>query len=339
MTDLDGKPIVIHGPNGAGKTNLLEALSLLTAGRGIRRAMAEDMAQRPGASGWKVTALLARFDALSEIETFWEGGSGRKVKIDGKSAPQSSLSRLSQIVWLVPAMDRLWVEGAEARRRFLDRMTLSFCPDHGDAVLIYDKAMRERNRLLKDGVNDPAWYCGLERQMADAAKIIVENRTFCVQALMQAQQGAQTSFPTVDLTIEHGLSSDDLAQALEEHRSRDMAAGRTLIGPHRADLQGIYAAKGVRAADCSTGEQKAMLVSMILANARGLYREGGMCPIVLLDEVAAHLDMDRQAALYDEICTMGVQAWMTGTGPEHFTPLGKRAAHFQMSDHGGIQPV
>ncbi|RME16194.1 MAG: DNA replication and repair protein RecF, partial [Alphaproteobacteria bacterium] len=155
---LDGRPVALFGPNGAGKTNVLEALSLLSPGRGFRRASADDMARRPEAQGWKVAALLQSLDQLHEVETWAEGGASRQVKIDGKGAPQLALGRIARLVWLVPAMDRLWVEGAEGRRRFLDRMALSFEPAHAEAVLTYEKAMRERNRLLKDGARDGHWY-------------------------------------------------------------------------------------------------------------------------------------------------------------------------------------
>jgi DNA replication and repair protein RecF len=329
---------VLFGPNGAGKTNILEAVSLLSPGRGLRRASAEDMALRPDAPGWKIRADLTLPGAAHEIETFSEAGAARRVLIDGKTAPQTALARLVRMVWLIPSMDRLWIESAEGRRRFLDRLTLSFFPDHAESTLVFEKAMRDRNRLLKDEVRDAHWYRALEAQMAEAAGSVQENRRSALARISSAQGQAETAFPTARLALSgpDGLpdpqGAEALAQAWSETRSRDMAAGRTLIGPHRADLEGVYDAKNVPARECSTGEQKALLISLILANARALKSETGAAPVVLLDEVAAHLDANRQAALYDEICALGTQAWMTGTGPEMFAALGDRAQMLELHD-------
>ncbi len=330
---LDGRPVVFFGPNGAGKTNILEAVSLLSPGRGLRRAGPDELARRDGAVGWKIRAALG---AGHEVETSAQPGAAREVRIDGKPAPQVALGRLCRVLWLVPSMDRLWTEGAEGRRRFLDRMTLSFLPHHAEAVLVYEKAMRERNRLLKDMVRDPAWYAALEGQMAEAGVVISTNRATALARISAAQKGAATSFPAADMAID-GAGPKDLAGALAEGRGRDMAAGRTLLGPHRADLSAIYAEKAVPAAQCSTGEQKALLISLILANARALTDETGQAPVLLLDEVAAHLDEARRAALYDEICTLKAQAFMTGTEPELFSTLGPRAQVFAVSEDGVMQ--
>lgn len=334
---FDGRPVSISGPNGAGKTNILEAVSLLSPGRGLRRAGAEDLARQQAAVGWKVAADVAGLGADHRIETWAEAGEARAVRIDGKAAPQTALGRILRVLWLVPAMDRLWLDAAEARRRFLDRMALSFMPDHAEAVLAYDKAMRERNRLLKDQVQDPHWYGALEAQMAAAGAQISANRAQALARIAQAQ-AAGGAFPVADLAIV-GEDASDLAQALAAGRGRDMAAGRSLIGPHRADLQAVYAAKGARADQCSTGEQKALLISLILANARALAQDLGAAPILLLDEVAAHLDPARRAALYDEICALGAQALMTGTEPGLFDSLGHRAQNVTVAEEGGLSKV
>ena len=341
---LDARPVAIHGNNGAGKTNILEAVSLFSPGRGIRRASAADMARRPEALGWKLKGLLQTTGPAFEVETSSEGGNARQVKIDNKAASQVALGRIARVVWLIPAMDRLWIEGAEGRRRFLDRIALSFDPDHAEATLAYEKAMRERNRLLKDNVRDAAWYRVLEGQMAEAGFRIHQRRVDAVTRLTAAQMEAETAFPVAELQLiqaegEMPESADDLRVALDAGRARDLAVGRTLVGPHRSDLMGAYAAKGLPAKDCSTGEQKALLVSLILANARALQAEEGSAPILLLDEVAAHLDGNRRAALYDEICALGTQAWMTGTGPELFQELGDRAQHLEVIDQNGLSEV
>lgn len=344
VLEVDERPVAIYGPNGAGKTNILEAISLLSPGRGLRRAAAEDLPRRPEALGWRVHAVLRSLHQVHEVETRAEPGQARQVRLDGKLATQTALGRIARILWLVPSMDRLWIEGAEGRRRFLDRASLSFEPGHADVTVAYDKAMRERNRLLKDMVRDAHWYRAIEAQMAEAGAQIHANRLGAIARLAAAQDGAETAFPVADLTLEAAQGpdpqdEDDLRAALAEGRSRDLAAGRTLVGPHRADLGAVFRAKGVAAKDCSTGEQKALLISLIFANARALAGEFGAPPILLLDEVAAHLDAGRRAALYEEICGLGAQAWMTGTGPELFQELGDRAQFVEVSETKGLSQV
>ncbi|WP_281981048.1 DNA replication/repair protein RecF [Thalassorhabdomicrobium marinisediminis] len=337
--ELDGRPVAIFGPNGAGKTNVLEAVSILSPGRGLRRASSEEMTRRPEAVGWKVRADVTSLGRAHEIETWSQGGAARQTRIDGKAAAQAALGRIARVLWLIPSMDRLWIEGAEGRRRFLDRATLSFEPSHGDTVLTYEKAMRERNRLLKDMVRDAHWYGALEKQMADAGAQIHRNRTRALALLEQAQAEAETAFPAASLSLTHAEPACEtpeeagaLAEVLAASRPRDMAAGRTLVGPHRADLGAVYAAKDVAAKDCSTGEQKALLISLILANARALAADFGAPPVLLLDEVAAHLDAARRAALYDEISALGAQAFMTGTERDLFDALGARAQYVEVTE-------
>ena len=340
---LDARPVAIWGPNGAGKTNILEAVSLFSPGRGLRRASAAEMARRPEALGWKLTGT-ARAGGRREIETWSEAGAARQVRIDGKATSQLALGQILRVLWLIPSMDRLWIEGAEGRRRFLDRMVLSFDPDHAEATLTYEKAMRERNRLLKDEVRDPAWYGALEAQMAGAGHRIDRARRAAMVRVAAAQENAETAFPAAELDLQQSEgempeTEDGLREALAESRFRDMAAGRALVGPHRTDLHGVYAAKGVAAKDCSTGEQKALLISLILANARALAEDTGAPPILLLDEVAAHLDAGRRAALFEEIVALGAQAWMTGTGPELFAELGDQAQALEVRETGSVSEV
>ncbi|MBY6049952.1 DNA replication/repair protein RecF [Vannielia litorea] len=344
---LDGRPVALWGPNGAGKTNVLEAVSMLSPGRGLRRASAEEMARAPEALGWKVKAELASLGHMHELETWADAGAtGRAVKIDGKAAAQVALGRLARVVWLVPSMDRLWIEGAEGRRRFLDRIVLSFEPAHGEAVLAYEKAMRERNRLLKDMVRDAHWYAALEARMGGEGARIHRNREEALTRLAEAQGEADGAFPAAELVLTHPEPACDapgeaeaLTAALAEGRARDLTATRTLTGPHRADLDATYIAKGTPARLCSTGEQKALLLSLILANARALAEDFGAPPLLLLDEVAAHLDAGRRAALYAEIERLGAQAFMTGTGAELFEELGGKAQHFEVTEEGGVSTV
>lgn len=343
--ETDGRPVALHGPNGAGKTNILEAISMLSPGRGLRRAQGEELIRRPEAIGWKIGAAVATAGGEREVVTAVTApGERRNVEIDGKAASQAALGEIAPMVWLTPAMDRLWTEGAAERRRFLDRLALSFEPGHGDRSLAYEKAMRERNRLLKDGVRDAGWLTALEAQMAKAGAGIARARAETAARLAVAQEAAESAFPKAEISIEGAAEArfaqaiaaggpgdaardeEDaaeaaLAEAWRDGRSADFAAGRTLEGPHRSDLVAVFAAKGVEARLCSTGEQKALLISLVLANARALAAEAAETPVILLDEVAAHLDEGRRAALYDEISALGAQAWMTGTGPELFDAL------------------
>ncbi|MGG7565871.1 DNA replication/repair protein RecF [Rhodovulum sp. DZ06] len=351
--ETDGRPVAIHGPNGAGKTNVLEAISMLSPGRGLRRAAAEEIARRPEALGWKVAARLETPGDLHEVETSVDlsKGAARSVRIDGKTAPQTRLGALAPVVWLTPAMDRLWIEGAGERRRFLDRLALAFEPDHAEAALAYEKAMRERNRLFKDDIRDPAWFAALEGRMAEAGAAMALTRARTLARIARAQDGAATAFPAAELSLDGPLeqgfaaafapgapgapdldpapdpaeAAETLRRALRDGRPRDAAAGRALTGPHRTDLLAIYAEKGVEARIASTGEQKALLVSLVLSAARAMAAEAAAPPVILLDEVAAHLDENRRAALFDEVCALGAQAWMTGAEARLFEALGPRA--------------
>ncbi|MEO1468969.1 MAG: DNA replication/repair protein RecF [Pseudomonadota bacterium] len=366
-----GASVVLTGANGAGKTNVIEAVSMLVPGRGLRRMAAEDAVRRPDRLGWRVTALVETGRGDIEVETGVEDPATprRGVQIDGKAVAQAALGRAIRMVWLTPAMDRLWTEAAADRRQFLDRMAMGFQPDHAEAALAYDKAMRARNRLLREAAEgrapDPAWLGGLEVQMARAGARLARARVEAVTALQAAQHAGpaggaehETLFPKARLSIVGDMeirfatalaAGDDLdaletetaaraARALEAARPRDGAAGRTLDGPHRSDLEAVYEAKDMPARDCSTGEQKALLVSLCLANARALAAHHGASPILLFDELAAHLDARRRAALFAEVEALGAQAWMTGTGPELFEGL-KGARRFAVTEEGGATRV
>lgn len=355
--DTGGASVALSGPNGAGKTNLLEAVSLLVPGRGLRRADPDQLAASPDRDQWRVAAVLdtprGGIDVVTDATD--PASPSRRVEIDGKVVPQTALGRQIRMCWLTPGMDRLWLEGPGDRRRFLDRIALGLDPDHAATVLGYEKAMRNRSRLLGEPRPDPAWLGAVEAQMARFGARLARARASALAALIAAQEGAETLFPRADLAILGAMETrfadviragDDLdeaesaeaaglAQALAQGRSRDQAAGRALIGPHRSDLDAIYAAKAMPARACSTGEQKALLISLVLANARAIRAQTGAAPILLLDEVAAHLDAGRRAALYGEIAALGAQAWMTGTGPELFAELPQEALHLTVTEVAG----
>jgi DNA replication and repair protein RecF len=339
--------VVLTGPNGAGKTNLLEAISLLSPGRGLRGVRAADF-QRVGAAPdaiWGVAAIVAGPAGETLVGTGRDIGSERRViQIDGRSGrSQAALAEVLSVVWLTPHMDRLFVEGAKSRRRFLDRLIFGFDPAHAGRVTRHDLALRQRARLLAERPGEAAWLDAVEAELATTGVSLAAARLDMVGRLAQALDAATGPFPRpvvsaqgpveARLAREPALAVEDwLKQALSQNRGGDAAQGETQIGAHRGDLAVTYREKNVPAALASTGEQKAILVAIILAAARLAMAERGRTPILLLDEVAAHLDEARRQALYGEIVAMGVQAWMTGTDRALFDALGNSAQHFTIRD-------
>jgi DNA replication and repair protein RecF len=328
-----GAAVVLAGPNGAGKTNILDAISLLSPGRGLRGAkLAEHIRKGPASSGealWAVAATVRRGETDYEIGTgLTEQSNARQVRLNGVDAKNSAeLGEVVQMVWLTPAMDRLFIESASGRRRFLDRLVLGFDPGHARAATRYETAMRERARLLKYGPRDPAWLDGLENEMAEAGLMIATAREATVLRLNRALADRAGAFPAAALTLAGDIfeTHEGLQDALVRSRVRDAESGRTNAGPHLTDLATRHTQKRTEARDCSTGEQKALLISIMLAFARD-----GMAPLLLLDEIAAHLDAVRRAALFEEIADLSAQAWMTGTDLSLFD--GAQAQIFEVRD-------
>lgn len=333
--DLDTRPLAIFGPNGSGKTNILEAVSMLAPGRGFRAASPAEQARQGIDAGWRIRAQIGDH----RVDTASPPGQGRTVTLDDKGVAQTALGRLVRVIWLVPAMDRLWSDSPETRRRFLDRVTLSLLPNHAEPAIAYEKAMRERNRLLRDQIVDPGWYRALEIQMAQSGAALTANRRTALSAITAAQNSAMSGFPAARLTLlpGEGMADDADEDSIRDRqaamRARDMAAGRTLTGPHRADLGAVWGPQDTPAALSSTGEQKALLLSLIMANARALSDQP---VLLLLDEVSAHLDADRRAVLYDRITTLPAQSLLTGTGPELFADFGSRARRLLTARNDGI---
>lgn len=333
-----GGVVVVTGDNGAGKTNLLEAISLLSPGRGLRRAALPEMAREGGPEGFAVAVTLGCGDEVPvEIGTGAQADvPGRRlVRVNGTGAAANALGQWLSVLWLTPAMDRLFVDGAGARRRFLDRLTLALAPAHAQHTQRYDAAMQSRNRLLAgERRPDPDWLTSLERQMAEHGAAIVVARRGAVAAL-SAEIGVGDAGPFPHAAL--GLDNDDWPDgdalgALYRARGVDTAAGRTTTGPHRADLVAVHAAKAQPAARASTGEQKALLLGLVLAHARVVARLTARRPILLLDEVAAHLDQTRRTALFDRLCTAGGQVWMTGTDVSLFRAIGDDATYIQVAN-------
>jgi DNA replication and repair protein RecF len=331
---LDAGLVVLHGPNGAGKTNLLEALSFLSPGRGLRRARLAEVTRHGAGGGWSVAARLETPSGVLEAGTGLSGeGERRMVRIDGKNAtgPAALAERLG-VQWLTPQMDRLFLEGPSPRRRFLDRLVFGFDPGHARRVANYERLLRERARLLRDGPADPAWLNALETEMAGEGVAVAAARRQALARLEAALARADEGFPRPALalsgTVEGWLETLPavdaelrFAEALRRNRGRDGELGGAGEGPHRSDLEVRHAATGIAAAQCSTGEQKALLIAIVLASARIEATERRAAPILLLDEVAAHLDAERRQALYDAVAALDGQAWLTGTDAGLFDPL------------------
>jgi DNA replication and repair protein RecF len=349
--------VVFSGDNGAGKTNLLEAISLLTPGRGLRRAPYADVAREGGDGGFALHARLERPDGQVEIGTGTAGGDiagegGRRVRINGAPARSAEdMLEWLRVVWLTPAMDGLFTGPAGDRRRFLDRLVLAIDPGHGQRAIDYEKAMRGRNRLLAEGSRDSAWFDAIETQMAETGVAIAAARAELVRLLVAMIDRLPSAgpFPQSDISLSGELESDVGAlpavdveerfrRALAKGRDRDRAAGRTLDGPHRSDLLVRHRPKAMPAELCSTGEQKALLVGIILSHARLTGEMSGMTPILLLDEIAAHLDSGRRAALFSILEELNCQAFMTGTDAALFASLTGRA-QFLTVDHGAVAPT
>ncbi|HYW14768.1 MAG TPA: DNA replication/repair protein RecF [Allosphingosinicella sp.] len=328
--------VVLTGENGAGKTNVLEAVSLLSPGRGLRGAALSEMARSEGGGGFAVSARLG--DVEIGTGTDARAPERRQVRINGAAASATSLSEWLSVLWLTPAMDRLFQEGAGGRRRFLDRLVLALEPGHAIHAARYEAAMRARNKLLsEDGPRDEAWLSALETRMAEHGAALASSRARTVETLSARLASApEGSFARAGLALEGG--GEDLALELARGRARDSAAGRTLAGPHRTDLAVTHLGKNQPAGQCSTGEQKALLLSIVLAHADLVAERAGRRPILLLDEVAAHLDPTRRASLFERLEAGGGQVWMTGTEAGLFSEVGPASSRFEV-DEGAIRPT
>ncbi len=353
---LDRRPVVLTGPNGAGKTNLLEAVSFLSPGRGLRRAKLDAVARQPGDGSWAVAATVENGAGTVELGTgialTAEGPEGRRsVRVNRAPArsPDALLDHL-RVVWLTPAMDGLFTGPAADRRRFLDRAVLAIDRGHGTRVNAFERAMRGRNRLLGEPAPDRQWLDAIEREMAElGVAIAAARREWAGLAVALIAEGdVAAPFPAAGIALEGrlehlldghtaGAAEEIYAADLAGARPRDAAAGRTLSGPHLSDLRVRHGPKQAAAEICSTGEQKALLIGLVLAQARLAARLSGETPLVLLDEIAAHLDAERRAALFAVLDELGCQAFMTGTDAAVFAPFGEKVQHLGVAD-GRVTP-
>jgi DNA replication and repair protein RecF len=345
-------PVVLVGPNGAGKTNLIEAISFLAPGRGLRRATLDEVAFQEGNGSWAVSADVDGVLGLATLGTGIEAPGAedtapvRKCRIDREPAVSvAALSDHLRVIWLVPAMDGMFGGPASERRRFLDRLALAVDAEHSGRVAALERALRSRNRLLEEPRPDPHWLDAIEHETAEVAVAVAAQRAETVARLQQALQARDdpaSVFPSSEIALEGWIEElvrqrpaieveDRYRAVLKDNRGRDAAAGRTLDGPHLTDLAVTYARKGVPAADASTGEQKALLIGLVLAHANLLGEMSGFAPLLLLDEVVAHLDPARRAALFDELEALGAQVWMTGADPAAFVDIEPRAQMFEVS--------
>ena len=356
--DIDQRHVVLSGANGAGKTNLLEAISFLSPGRGMRRAVSDTIANTHGDGTWSVFAQMEGMEGDVRIGTGLQKTTigletNRRIHIDGVQArANEQLLDHSRIIWLTPAMDGLFTGPAGDRRRFMDRLVLAIDPAHGKRVSNYERTMRNRNKLLREEMPDATWLDALEIQFAELATAITFARIELITLLSRViveNDDPNSPFPDALISCEgtlENLASEFSASDLEEQflqqlrtsRRLDAAAGRTLQGPHRSDLIVHHRPKSMPAALCSTGEQKALLIGLLLAHAKLVGELHGAAPILLLDEVAAHLDAERRSALYEMIDKLACQAWMTGTDQSLFEALEDRAQCFNVAN-GEVHPI
>jgi DNA replication and repair protein RecF len=342
--------VVLSGPNGAGKTNVLEAVSLLSPGKGLRGAKAMEIQYREGGQPWAVSSTINNKVADIQIGTGLDAQTGKRmVRISGASVKsQNALADYLACVWLTPQMDRLFIDSAGHRRRFLDRLVFAFDPGHAGRVNRYDNAMAQRSKLLREERGDASWLSALESQMAETGVAIAAARLDFVQRLQSAAETGHALFPRAVLraagTIETLLGQSPALEVeemfryqLRESRNRDAVTGGAASGPHKSDLQVLYADKNMAADQCSTGEQKALLIGIILSHARLISSERGAPPVLLLDEVAAHLDEGRRAALYEVLAQLGGQVWLTGTEENLFETIRGTGQFFYVED-AAIRP-
>ncbi len=344
-------PVVLTGPNGAGKTNLIEAISLLAPGRGLRRATVEELAFSEGDGSWAISAEIEGMLGLATLGTGIEPPVGedvspvRQCRVDRERvASAAAFADHLRLVWLVPAMDRLFNGPAGERRRFLDRLVLAVDPSHSTRVNALERSLRSRNRLLEDGGSDSHWLDAVERETAELAVAVAAARAETVARLTAAlhtARGSAPGFPHAEVALEGWMEQllpahsateieDRYRVLLKDSRARDAAAGRTLDGPHRSDFKVTHADKNVPAEEASTGEQKALLIRLVLAHGHLIKDMTGYAPVLLLDEVIAHLDPNRRAALYDALSELGAQVWMTGADPAAFGDIMARAQVFEV---------
>jgi DNA replication and repair protein RecF len=344
--------IVLVGANGAGKTNVIEAISFLTPGRGLRRATLQDVAFSEGDGSWAVSARLEGALGLAMLGTgigsasAGEGIINRENRIDRVAVPSpAAFADHLRVIWLVPAMDGLFNGPASERRRFLDRLVLALDAEHASRVAALERALRSRNRLLAEPRPDGHWLDAIEHELAELAVAVSALRAETVerlQATIDARKTPGCQFPVAELSVEGWMESmigrlpaveieDRYRALLRETRGRDAAAGRTLDGPHLSDLAVRHTAKNTPAAEASTGEQKALLIGLVLAHARLLTAMTGFAPVLLLDEVVAHLDPARRAALHSELADLGAQVWMTGADAALFSEAPATAQIFEVT--------
>lgn len=340
---VDARPVILTGNNGSGKTNLLEAISMLVPGRGLRKAALGDLQNHQSKEPWAVATELRTLFGPLNIGTGRDPENTetdrRLVQIDGKNMrSQNVLAEHLVMTWITPDMDRILAEGPGARRKFLDRLAYGFDPAHSGRVQRYEKSLRERLRLLREGVADAAWLNALEDEMAQTGVAIAAARRYMIRQLQTAIADTSSVFPRADLALkgiaEEALEDqpallveDKMRAALARTRGEDAQMGTCAIGPHRSDLLVTHRAKNSPADLCSTGEQKALLIAIMIAYLRTLARSRSVTPLFLLDDIAAHLDDIRRDALFEEILALGVQAWLTGTDAEPFTAFLPYAQH------------
>lgn len=341
--DFSSQFIYFSGPNGAGKTNILEAISLFSPGRGLRGASINDLTLSKSEALWKLSSLFKISNVLMEIEIGLDNKGKKVLMVDGKKKPLIYLTEILKIIWITPLMDRLWIGGSSERRRFIDRLVMNFFPDHAKNCILYDQALKKRNLLFKENVKDIAWFLAVEKQIAEIGYLIDKHRREVIDILAEMQISMKNKgyFPILKIEFDtYPIKNGDyLYEELQKSRKADFNAKRTLIGPHKTDFLVNHSIKNIQAKNCSTGEQKSLLLSLFILSSLAISKKFGKPPIILLDEIVAHLDKENLSIFLDQLISINAQIFATGTDRKNLDNLPVDFSSYSLDWNNGKSKV
>ncbi len=341
--DFSSKFVYLSGPNGVGKTNILEAISLFSPGRGLRGANISDLTQINSEKFWNLSSVFKISNIFAEIEIGLDNKGKKILRVDGKKKPLIYLTEILKIIWITPLMDRLWIGGSSERRRFLDRLVMNFFPSHAKNCVLYDKALKKRNLLFKDNVNDIAWFLAVEKQLAEIGYLIDIKRRKVIELITEMQEIMEKkgyfSILKLELDTEPIKNSEDFFEELQKSRKSDFYMKRTQIGPHKTDLLVNHSLKKIQAKNCSTGEQKSLLLSLFILSSLAISKQFRKPPVILLDEIVAHLDKENLTILLDQFININAQIFATGTDKKNLDILPEHILSYSLDWSDGESKI
>ena len=341
--DFSSNFVYFSGPNGVGKTNILEAISLFSPGRGLRGASISDLTLSESETFWNLSSLFKISNVFIELELGLDKKGKKTLRVDGKNKPLIYLTEILKIIWITPLMDRLWIGGSSERRRFLDRLVMNFFPNHAKNCVLYEHALKKRNFLFKENVNDIAWFLAVEKQLAEIGYLIDKNRREVIEIIIEMQVSMEQNghFPILKLELDTYpiKNSEDLFEELQKSRKNDFNAKRTLRGPHKTDLLVSHGLKKMQAKNCSTGEQKSLLLSFFILSSLAISKKFRKPPVILLDEIVAHLDKENLTIFLDQLISINAQIFATGTDKKNLDILPAEAVSYSLDCNGGESKV